>query len=423
MILNLIFFLAAYLPFQLALNPSTGVDLASIRVLIISLFFLWITLGLKNKKIIIRPSLQGALIATFLFLNVLSVVMARNTDWSGRKLMFLFSIFPIYFIVSAVVNTQEKASKIVKILVLSGAAVAAIGIIQFLLQFVIGLEKTYKFWAEWVIVPFLGNTFTQAVLQNPSWLVNIAGNTYLRATSLFPDPHMFAFYLGLLIPLALGVAFVDKKKRIFWIISFGIMFAADLLTFSRGGYLGLFSGALAAVFFWWNGLGKKYKITAVFLAILVVSGLFVSNPVSQRFYSIFNLKEESNAGRIATWNQALKISEDNLLLGVGIGNYPLSIKASADYREPIYAHNTYLDIAVETGILNAFIWASLLAVAFWKFYVLGKKNILFLMSGVSVIIFAAHSAVETAVYSPTVLTLFLIIVSFSNIKTDDEKNT
>jgi putative inorganic carbon (HCO3(-)) transporter len=418
---NYILFLAAYLPFQLALSPAADVDLASIRVLVLALFLAWLACGLKNKKVIVR-GLQSLLVLTFLFFNALSVIMAKNTDWSWRKLLFLFSLFPVYFIVAATIDSRKKALRLVKFLVASGAAVAAVGIIQFAAQFVFGLEKVYKFWAGNVIGPFLGKAFGQAVLQNPSWLVNIAGETYLRATATFPDPHMLAFYLGLLIPLALGVVFSEKKQRFFWLAALGALLLCDLLTFSRGGYLGLFAGAATMLFLWWNKIGRSYKFSAVALAGLMIAALLVPGPISQRFYSSFDFQEGSNAGRIAIWGQALQVSENNPLLGVGIGNYPLAIKASADYREPIYAHNTYLDIAVETGIVNALVWAGLLLAAFLKFSALGEKDIFFLTCAVSIVIFAAHSMVETAVYSPTVLVLLLFIIGFSNIRPSDEKN-
>jgi len=109
-------------------------------------------------------------------------------------------------------------------------------------------------------------------------------------------------------------------------------------------------------------------------------------------------------------------------MGVGIGNYPLEIKATADYREPIYAHNTYLDIAAETGLVSLLFWLLVLGTALATFLKKARRSPLFLFCALSIIIFSAHSLVETAIYSPVVLTLFLIILSFSGIKETDEKN-
>lgn len=403
-----------YLPFQIALNPTRNVDLASVRVFILALFLIWAAEGLSKKKLVVGNNLQTVFLSSFLFLNTLSLFQARNVDWSARKLLFLFSIFPVYFVVSDVIRDNKKMLAIIKGLVWSGVGAALIGIFQFTLQFIAGMDTTYNFWADHIAVPFLGKNFAEAVLANPSWLVNVAGNTYLRATATFPDPHMFSFFLGLLIPLALGL-FLETKKNIYFIF-LAVLFLADILTFSRGGYLGLFLGAVVLVVLFWKEIGKRYKLTAAGIISLLIVVLAIPSPISQRFFSSFNLKEGSNKGRIETWNKALKVAENNFLTGVGIGNYPLEIKSTADYREPIYAHNTYLDIAVETGAPNALVWLSLLLLA--AITCIKRKQAMFLCLSVSIVIFAAHSMVETAIYSPVVLSLLLIIISFSNIETN-----
>lgn len=142
--------------------------------------------------------------------------------------------------------------------------------------------------------------------------------------------------------------------------------------------------------------------------------------MASRFYSIFNLKEGSNQGRLEIWSQAVEVVKNNPLTGVGIGNYPLEIKPTASYREPIYAHNTYLDIAAETGIPSVLIWTALLFLAGIEFYKKSRKNIFFLAPAGSLVIFSVHSLVETAIYSPVVLTLLLLLISFSNIDLNHE---
>ncbi|OGI28828.1 MAG: hypothetical protein A2288_00270 [Candidatus Moranbacteria bacterium RIFOXYA12_FULL_44_15] len=421
MLFGLLLFLSLYLPFQIALNPAEGVDLASIRVLIIAIFLAWLASGLKNKKITFGKNPQTLLVASFLFLNIFSIFFARNPEWSARKLLFLFSIFPLYFVASAEIKNTLRMEKIIRCLIFSGTAAAAVGIGQFLAQFVFGLEAVYGFWAAYAVPPFLGRSFTEAVLRNPSWLVNISGATYLRATSFFPDPHMFSYYLGLLAPLAL-VLFLKNKKWLY-LAAFFVLMIADALTFSRGGYLGLFSGF---VVFWFSGVSRlnmKYKFLISLAAVVLLIGLFlIPSPISKRFSSSFNLREGSNRGRIETWNQAVEVARDQPFFGTGIGNYPLAIKPTADYREPIYAHNTYLDIAAETGIANAFVWIFLMfsfTVAFLK---KSKEDIIFLGCAAGVVIFSVHSLFETAIYSPVVLALLLLTLSFGNIDTN-EKNS
>jgi O-antigen ligase len=227
---------------------------------------------------------------------------------------------------------------------------------------------------------------------------------------------MLSFYLGMSGALCFGLVLsVQKQERKFYWIMLAVILAADLLTFSRGGYLGIFCAILALAVIFWTRIDARFKKIFLGSALFFIILLAVPNPVSQRFFSIFDLQEGSNFGRIETWKQSLEVARDNLWLGVGIGNYPLEIKATAQYREPIYAHNAYLDIAAETGILNALVWLGILITAGVNFLKKSKDNVFFIGGFLALIIFATHSLVETPIYSSTVLPLFLIIISFSNI--------
>lgn len=408
-----------YLPFGIALSPMQGVDLASVRLWILIMLFFSVCASLMSRKLVLPRSLSGLLVMSFLFLNVFSVFFARNTDWSLRKLLFLFSIFPIYFIAINEMKSQGDAEKISRFLLWGGFGAALVGIFQFLFQFVVGIDPVYVFWGKNVAPLFLGKAFSEAVLQNPSWLVNVGGKTLLRATSIFPDPHMFSFYLGMLAPVALGL-YLNSKKRIY-LMALTVLILTDLLTFSRGGYLGLFAAAIALAVLFWKNMEGRYKLGMLFVSLALAMLMIIPNPVSNRFLSSFDFKEGSNAGRIETWKQALDVIYGHPVFGVGLGNYPLEIKPTADYREPIYAHSAYLDIAAETGMITLAVWVMLLLVVMYEFLLKAKENPLFLGFFLSILIFAAHSLVETPIYSPAVLALFLLIISFSVKLNENEK--
>jgi O-antigen ligase len=422
MLYKLFLFFCLYLPFQIALNPAEGVDLASGRVLVVLLLLIWLINGLKNKKLLIPFKIQTLLIISFLFLSAFSLFWAENLDWGVRKLLFLLSVFPVYFVTAgllpAVIPSERGESrdsvKIVKFLTWGAAIAGAVGIIQFFLQFIIGLDAAAKIWRNYVTPIFLGKAFTQAVLGYPSWLVNIGGHDYLRAFSTFPDPHMLSFYLGLALPLAFGVYYVFKRK-IYLILSLTILFA-DLLTFSRGGYIGLVAGLIfVTLYFAINKKISAKKLLVPYVLILIILIPLASSPVGKRFYASFSANEGSNKVRYENWTQAVDIIKKNPL-GVGIGNYSYQIEPSANYRKPIYAHNLYLDIAVETGIVNAIIFLFLLIFSIRSFIVRSKDNILYLGGAGSLVIFSVHSLFDTALYSVQVLPLVLIVIALSTAK-------
>ncbi|MFA5777689.1 MAG: O-antigen ligase family protein [Parcubacteria group bacterium] len=441
MLYKLLLLFCLYLPFQLALNASEGVDLASGRVFVLLLGILWLLKSLAQKKFFIPNKIQTLLLFSFLFLSAFSLVFAQNTDWAYRKLLFLLSFIPIYFVVASICHSERSEAesrnlirsldslpltrdgrdvKIIKFLVYGAGLVSLVGLFQFALQFFIGINGTFSLWQK-VITPFLGNSFSQSVFQNPSWLVEISGNTYMRAIAFFPDPHMFSFYLGMLLPFAIAL-FWKNKSNLYLIIS-ALILITDIFTFSRGGYLGLLAGLIFTLFIFKKELVrrfslKKFVITNIFILIIAAIIMF-PNPISQRLASSFDVSEGSNSGRLETWKQSLEVIKNNPL-GVGIGNYALKIKPSANYREPIYSHNLYLDIAAETGILNALIFIWLIIVSILSFIRLGKNNKFYLAGAISLIIFSVHSIFETPLYSIHVLPLLLAIIALSIIKIKNE---
>ncbi len=454
MIQKIFLFFCFYLPFQIALNPAEGIDLASGRIFIFVLVLLWIISALKNCYVFIPAKIQTAFILSFLFLSGMSLFWAENMTWGIRKFLFLLSIFPIYFVTAGIFkshsciseNSENKNTtssfyqeqtdiiettnlfvRTIKCIIWGAGLAAIIGIIQFFLQFIISLDVTTALWRNYITPLFLGKEFTQSVLQYPSWAVAISGKDYLRAFGTFPDPHMFSFYLGLALPLALGLYFKkdsvsfclnnlkkssSDKRKIYLIISI-IIFLADLLTFSRGGYIGLISGLIFTVlYFTINNKISFEKKMVVFILFLTIIMFIVIMPVGQRFISSFSAEEGSNKIRFENWQQAIEMIKNNFQ-GVGIGNYSYEIEPSAEYRKPIYAHNLYLDIAAETGIINSLIFILLLAFSIHSFIVKAKSDILYFAGAVSLIIFSVHSFFDTALYSVQVLPLLLIIIVLS----------
>ena len=416
--------LILYLPFQIALNITPGIDLASGRVLILCLFIVWIIKSLAEKKFIIKLNLQTILICLFLFLVIFSITQAWDSERAIRKILVFLSIFPLYFIITSASFSFQKGdrgdiSNILNALFLSGFILALIGVIQFALQFLIGINPIIIFWSKYVSPLFYGNTFGAEVISNPSWLVNISGATVLRAFSLFPDPHMFSFYLGLLIPIVLAVVLAGKSNK-FLYLTLIIMLLAELLTFSRGGYLGMISGiGVVIILLWKQVVFKKKIILGLVSTVAIIFLLTTSQSVLNRFLSSFDFKEGSNSERLKSWNQGAEMFADNLFFGVGIGNYSLEVNPTTEYRTPIYAHNLYLDIGAEMGIFALIVWILLISITIFQLHKISKNSDNDFLKTISVgligslVWFSIHSFFDTPIYSPTILGIFVIVISLS----------
>lgn len=438
---SLIIFLPAYLPFQIALNPAADIDLASGRVFIVLLTLIFLHQTVLRGKSWLRLSNLSLAIIFFLLWSSFSIFSADDSGRFARKILVFFSIFPMFFLAGVILKKISDWEKLFKYWTYSSFLVAILGFGQFCLQFLIGQEFFFKFWSK-IIAPVLyGANAGESVASNPSWFVGIGGIDFLRAIGTFPDPHMLAFYLGMSLPIQAVFIFLSGKKFL-WPLCL-ISFLTLILTFSRGSYVGL-----AGIFVWLlffilksktnshfalkiKALGSQLKFSRIF-ALIIILAVLVSSiaPFRDRFLSIFDFDEGSNQGRLELWAEAVDTVIYNPVLGVGLGNFSNFIRPESKYREPIYAHNTYLDLATEIGLPGLLAWLLILFIAikpilpsqfdktapllFMK-KKLSKKQTLPLWNlavSLSLLWFALHCLFETPIFSPQILPLFVFLIAF-----------
>lgn len=406
-------FLLFFLPFQFALGISSTIDLAIIRLIILVIFLIYVTIAFFKKDFFIPKGIIAILSFLFLFWITFSLFYTPVFNWTLRKIFFLFSIGVIFLVFTGLFQHYKTKGidTLLKFLILGATTASIIAIIQFFSQFIFSLETILNFWLS--LTPFfLGGTFSEAVIEYNSWLVNVAGINLLRATAFFPDPHIFSFYCGLSAPLALALFFQSKKY--FWLISFFLIILADLLTFTRGGYFGLLIGFIVTIILFWSQLKTFYKhlLTVILIGLILI--LFIPNNFFiNRFNSSFDYQDNSVIHRLELWSETTKIIKDNLLLGVGLGAYSHEINPRADYRMPIYAHNTYLDIWVEVGIIGFLIFSSLL-ISVWLNFYRQRNKILPKFAIISLAIFTTHLFFDTPIFSVHILPIFIFIIALGS---------
>lgn len=419
-----------YIPFQVALNISSGIDLASGRVFILVIFAVWFVRSLAEKKININFSLQTIFLSLFFFLALFSTLWTFEDERALRKILVFFSIFPLFYVISSF-ESKKYAYRVLDALFLGGFLISLIGLVQFAEQFFLGIDLVMEFWSEIIAPVFYGNEFGAEVVSNPSWLVNVNGATLLRVFSFFPDPHMFSFYMGLILPILISFGlFYEKdlgnsgslvlRNRIVVAIFIFPMLFSEILTFSRGGYIGMVAGLGVLIVLGWNYFGhRKRYVIGSFFALIMLFAITNGQSFVMRFISSFDLGEGSNSERLKNWGQGFEMFSDNFISGVGIGNYSYELKPSADYRTPIYAHNTYLDIGAEMGVFALLAWTILFGISIVQLYAYSKntknnaeKAFSLGLIG-SLVWFSTHSFFDTAIYSPTVLAVLMVILAMA----------
>ena len=335
----------------------------ALMALILAAWFM--RLVVRRKIRILWPPLS-LLLLLFLGALLLSLIGASSLQHSLKEIIKWVEVLILYLFV-----VNELSGRWIKALILvilgTGTLAALHGIYQFLFQ--VGPEGFILF------------------------------DRFMRAYGTFEQPNPYAGYLGLTLPLAMGLmaaGIVRVKKRVsgaWWLWAAGsgmLMLAAMIMSWSRGAWIG-FGTAVVAMGAAVLARSGRAAILIVVLVVLIFYGLVAEGNVLipssflQRFSDFIPYlgvvdvrgKEITDANfavleRMAHWQAALAMWADHPWFGVGIGNYEVVYARYALPMWPLplgHAHNYYLNIGAEAGTvgLGAYLllWSVALVIA-WR---------------------------------------------------------
>ena len=312
----------------------------------------WLADAAINHRSLLSTTVWTPFMLTFVAVIAVSASQATDIHASLRELVKWLELLVIYLAGARFVTGRAQMQFLVACLVAAGVSQALLGYIQFAFQ--------------------LG----------PAAFVH---GRFLRAYGTFDQPNPYAGYLNMVLPLALSMAILARSGRErFWYGLASLALAGALLASeSRGAllagslavlvvlacasrpwyrlvWLGALAGALAA---WLAALGLVP--TSVFSRVLDAIGL---GGVSFGHVTDANF---SAVERAAHWLAGVRMFADHPLLGVGIGNYADAYPAYHPrgwYAALAHAHNYYINIAAEAGVLGLAAYVLFAGSALWYSY-------------------------------------------------------
>lgn len=265
--------------------------------------------------------------------------------------------------------------------------------------------KELSKWIEFLLILFLGNQYLRTRRQ--IWILvtitclaavsqgiygfiqeffNIGPQSFIRDAGLrvygtFDQPNPYAGYINITLTLVLALFLLARtvKVRVLAGIAALILGGAEYLSQSRGGQIAI---VVAVIFIITVGMPRlRTLVTAGFIGVLGVIAAYLAGRIPEHYllpilrilglirisFTAPSTQDFSTAERLAHWIAGINMFIDHPFTGVGIGAYG---DAYAPYHITIFvnslghAHNYYINIAAETGIIGLMAFLLFLTVIF-----------------------------------------------------------
>ncbi|RMH66352.1 MAG: putative bicarbonate transporter, IctB family [Cyanobacteria bacterium J003] len=358
----------------------------------------------------------------------------REGRWSGVHLLVL-----LYWGIALLATVLSPVPR---------AAMVGLGKLTLYLLFFALAERVMRNqrWRSWVVTVYLLMALMVSVEGVRQWIFGAeplatwtdpesALANVTRVYSFLGNPNLLAGYLLPSVPLSAAAIAVWQGwlPKLLAAVMLGMNTASLILTFSRGGWLGLVAATIAGVvllgIWFWPRLPLKWRRWGVptmgGLAIALCIGTIVSvPPLRERAASIFVARgNSSNNFRINVWMAVQQMIWARPWLGIGPGNvafnqiYPLyqvNVRFTA-----LGAYSIFLEILVEVGFIGFGVFLWLLAVlgdrarrCFKELQATASPQGFWLMGAIAAMIgMLTHGLVDTIWFRPEVATLWWLMVA------------
>lgn len=194
------------------------------------------------------------------------------------------------------------------------------------------------------------------------------------------NPNLFGGYLVASLPCLFGsiiINFLDKKYKLSatFLVLTVLTSVALILSGCRGAYIGLLIimvcfFSFLAKYIWQDLETKKEFFKKLYLSFIGLMCVFATSVVllvssiRTRIFSIFAMRNDSSTSfRFNVYQSAIQMAKDNWPIGIGVGNQNFREIYGLYMKtgfDALSAYSIYLEIAVESGIFALIAFMSFL---------------------------------------------------------------
>lgn len=378
--------LAAVLIFAPLAGGATRLwAIVPLELVVLMLVFLWFWRMNNKTGWYFKPTELDLLIWIFATLAFISCLLSIYLHDSLYATIWLLTILGIYYL--AVNNLDIFAiRRLIIIVVFLGTGMSLIGLAQYF------FNLPHQWWAD---------------------------ERFL--TSTYVNHNHFAGYLEMVLPLTCGL-FLSEKS--FWRkaalgSAAGIMFVAFIFAQSRGAWGSLSIAALIMAFYLSkkNIVKKRVFLIAILFPLLIFAAFYYGEGrIAARVETIADVDTDASLlSRLKIWQGALAMIKEHPLAGTGIGTL---VWGFSHYRPSglnykiIHAHNDYLHMAAEMGMLS-------LLLMFWMVFIVLRRGFSLvskqpICAGITVGLLSIflHGFIDFNFHIPANMTLVAILCAF-----------
>lgn len=207
---------------------------------------------------------------------------------------------------------------------------------------------------------------TYAPSTAPGVLANLSAVSFDvgRATGPFSNPNYLGSFAAIMLVAAFALLVETRTWRPRIVIGASVLAlaVATALSLSRGSLIAAVAGVSIIVLLRWRLVGLICLVGGVFAAV-VLYPLFVQwrleNLTGSASSGAYLIMSESDEGRLIGVLAAPQLFLTSPLVGIGFGHFvPMSILVPG-ITTPINAHNWYLTVLAEQGLVGIVLWSAL----------------------------------------------------------------
>ena len=347
-------------------------ELIIILTLVAGIMVLWgIRLWVQESPKLLFPPICWAVLAFTGY--AICRYFTCDIEYIGRLELLRVLIYAFLFF--AIINNLHRQSSMQVICFTLIFLAMTLGIVA-AVQWLTKVDKVPSLSAllEWWLLP-------QKTWYFPRAYIDRASGTYI-------NPNHLAGFLEMLIPLAIAYTVVGRSKplvKVFLGYAALVMIAALGMTISRGSWVA--TGITLFILFGVLATFSAYQRPAlVLMGIIAVGSTFFimrTEYFKERFRAAFKDGRVEWDMREMLWQSTTRMWKDHRWTGVGPGHFDYRFR---QYRPPEVqlrpdrAHNEYLNLLADWGVVGAGIVASGLVIFFvgvlrtWRFVYRGEQE-------------------------------------------------